>query len=135
MNEQSVKTVVDASVEDRDFQVAMLEEGLVHRVARRVREFRKTKGLSQQALAEMLNTQQPRVALIEAGESNLTLRSLAELAYCLDRFAEDFVVERAVYRRTEPWGQPTLTVLGGGQSDAGVRVTYGQASKLEKAAV
>ncbi len=113
MKDQNLDQALESSMGDSDFHVAMLAEELVHRVALRVRDFRKANGMSQRFLADQLGTKQPRVALIESGESNLTLRSLAELAYHLGRDPEDFVADRATYQKPA-WGRPSLVVQGTG---------------------
>ena len=79
--------------DDVGFQVAFLEEDLLNRVAFRVLQYRKAGGLSQAGLAERMQTQQPAIARIEAGEANLTLRTLAQLAFFLGCEPEELVCE------------------------------------------
>lgn len=102
--------------DDRDFQLAMVEEGLLHRVALRTIHFRKTKRLSQKALAKRMGTKQPAIARIEAGDTNLTLRTLAQLAFALERVPEDFVTDRVLYRGGEAWGEPNVRLVRAQQS-------------------
>lgn len=97
MKEGNMKQFLDSLTSDPKFQLAMLEEGLIHRVGLRVMEFRKMAGLSQKALASALGTKQPRIARIEAGEANITLRALAQLAFVMRCAPEDFVVEHPSY--------------------------------------
>jgi DNA-binding Xre family transcriptional regulator len=84
--------------DDPSFQLAMMEEGLIHRVALRVMQYRKAMGISQPDLAEMIGTKQPRIATLEAGNANVTLRTLAKVAFALGCEAEDLVSERAPYQ-------------------------------------
>ncbi len=97
MKKNEMPGFLEGLTDDQTFQVAMLEEGLIHRVARRVMQFRKSLGMSQEALASLIGTKQPRVANIEAGEANITLRTLAQLSFALKCEPENFVVERQEY--------------------------------------
>jgi ribosome-binding protein aMBF1 (putative translation factor) len=104
--------------DDVGFQVAFLEEDLLNRVAFRVLQYRRAGGLSQAGLAELMQTQQPAIARIEAGEANLTLRTVAQLAFFLGCEPEELVCEsepeslQARWRRQdEPRGMEDLPVL------------------------
>ena len=113
MKTNSLQNPPNDLVDNNDFQVAMLEEGLIHRVALRALEFRRALGLSQAHVAKRLGTKQPSVARIEAGEANMTLRTLAQLALALEHPPEDFVTDRPMYTGGV-WEQPQLTVVRGG---------------------
>lgn len=97
INKNNMSDVLEHLTDDPSFQVAMLEEGLIHRVALRVMRRRKALGMSQESLAERIGTKQPRVANIEAGEANVTLRVLAQLAFALECEPEEFVAEHPSY--------------------------------------
>jgi transcriptional regulator with XRE-family HTH domain len=88
---------------DPDYSLAYAEEDLIHRVALRVLEFREASGLSQRELAELLGTKQPAVARIEAGDANLTLRKVAQIAYVLGYDAESLVVRDCPEPVTLEW--------------------------------
>jgi transcriptional regulator with XRE-family HTH domain len=94
-DEQKLRELLGDLAEDREFQAAMLEEDLISRVALRVLKARKANGLTQAELAKMIGTHQPGIARIEAGESNLRLRTLAQLALALRCEPEALVSERA----------------------------------------
>ena len=67
------------------------EEDLIHRVALRVLLFRRALGMTQAELGAAVAKDQPFISEVEAGFRNLTLRSMAQLAYALDRDPEDFL--------------------------------------------
>jgi transcriptional regulator with XRE-family HTH domain len=68
-------------------------EDLVHRVAVNTLRLRTERGWTQAELAERAQTDQARIARIEGGEVNLTLRRLAALAYALEVEASELVGE------------------------------------------
>lgn len=80
--------------EDEEYRRAYAEEDLIHRVAERVYLIRRKLNLTQAELADKLGTQQPAIARIEAGYENLTLRTMANLAWALDCRSEDLVKRR-----------------------------------------
>jgi transcriptional regulator with XRE-family HTH domain len=88
---------------DADFRRTLLEGDLIHRVARRVMRFRKLLGMSQEDLANRMGTRQPRVARIESGEANLTLRALAHVAMALECCPEDLLTETPPRALTGRW--------------------------------
>ena len=55
-------------------------QALQKQVGRRIRELREKKGLSQEALAGICNLHRTYVGLIERGERNLTLSTIAVVA-------------------------------------------------------
>jgi len=64
---------------------------LVERVTRRIAEVRRSKGLTQEQLAERLETAMKNLQRIEAGQ-NLTLRTLARVASALEVTAVDLLL-------------------------------------------
>ena len=62
--------------------VAQLPDDLVARVARRLAEVRRERGITQEELAERLDTAERNVRRIEAGQ-NITLRTLSRIAVAL----------------------------------------------------
>ena len=60
-------------------------EGELQRiVGRNLRAYRKAKGISQEAFADVLGVHRTYMGGIERGERNLTLKSLERIADCLD---------------------------------------------------
>jgi transcriptional regulator with XRE-family HTH domain len=66
-------------------------QALISRVARRIAELRRTKGLTQAEFAERLRCSVQYVGLVERGKQNLTLGKLAEIANVLGTTFEDLV--------------------------------------------
>ncbi len=60
-------------------------------VGRRVAELRRQRGLSQEALAGLLDRDPRWLARIEAGGQNVTIRTLVRLANALDVHAADLL--------------------------------------------
>ena len=58
---------------------------------RRVRELRKSKGISQEKLAEMAGIDRSYMGNIERGEKNITLKKAYEICDALDVKIEDLV--------------------------------------------
>jgi len=106
-----LQKLLEGYTEDPEFQRAMLEEGLINRVALRVMQYRKASELSQPELAELLDTQQPSIARIEAG-ANVTLRTLARLAFALRCEPESLVAEESPWSVADHWepGEVRYTV-------------------------
>jgi transcriptional regulator with XRE-family HTH domain len=65
-------------------------EEFVVRVSRRIAEIRRSRGVTQDQLAEVLGTATRNVQRLEAGQ-NLTLHTLARLAAALDVTVADLV--------------------------------------------
>ena len=93
MSEKSFDGLLEELASDSEFQQAFMEEDLINRVGLRVLAYRKAEGLAQNELAERTGTRQPAIAKIEAGESNLTLRKLAQLALALQCDPADLICE------------------------------------------
>ena len=60
------------------------DKGLQLILAARVREIRRNLKLAQRELAMLIGTKQTFIFLVEAGEANVTLKTLARLAKALD---------------------------------------------------
>lgn len=58
---------------------------------RRVRELRKSKGISQESLAEMAGIDRSYMGNIERGEKNITLKKAYEICDALDIEIQDLV--------------------------------------------
>ena len=100
-----LKSLKDQFFRDREFRKAYAAEDLIHRVAERIQHFRNNQGLTQEELAQRLGTKQPRVARIEGGFENLTLRTLSNLAFELECRAEDLVSRRLLGDYSENWSK------------------------------
>lgn len=75
-------------------------------VGRRIAELRETKGLSQAAVAEAIQTTVPNLQRIEYGQQNLTLGTLTKIANAVGvRVAEFFAPLESPKRRRKP-GRP-----------------------------
>lgn len=80
-----------------------LQTNLVASVARRIKELRLARGLTQDALAEALGIATKNAQRIEAGRQNLTLKTLQQIATILD--VEPYELLRAA-------GSPVLSDAG-----------------------
>lgn len=74
-----------------EFLHSYAEEDLLHRIALGTLLFRREKGLTQEELAKKLGKSQSFISELEAGLRNITLRTLALLAFTLERDPQDFV--------------------------------------------
>ncbi len=61
-----------------------MEGDLQRSVGRNLRAYRKTRGLSQEAFADVLDVHRTYMGGIERGERNLTLKSVERIAACID---------------------------------------------------
>lgn len=61
-----------------------MEGELQRAVGRNLRSYRQTRGLSQEAFAEVLGVHRTYMGGVERGERNLTLRSVERIAASLD---------------------------------------------------
>lgn len=61
----------------------MNEFQLYSQVGRKIREVRKSKHLNQQALADLCNFEKSNMSRIEAGKTNLTIKTLGKIATSL----------------------------------------------------
>ena len=76
---------------DPEFAAASREEADKLKLARRIRELREAKGLSQTQLAELIETKQPSIARIESGRALPRLEVLQRIASALGmRLTIDF---------------------------------------------
>jgi transcriptional regulator with XRE-family HTH domain len=57
-----------------------VEGQLQHAIGRNLREYRQTRGLSQESFAEVLGVHRTYMGGLERGEHNLTLRSIERIA-------------------------------------------------------
>lgn len=71
-------------LEDPEFAAAWKETELEYLVARNIIKKRKALGLTQNELAKRIKTQQSVISRIEAGNSNITLKTLGDIAKALD---------------------------------------------------
>ena len=74
-----------------EFLRSYAEEDLLHRIALGTLLFRREKGLTQEELAKKLGKSQSFISELEAGLRNITIRTLALLAFTLQRDPQDFV--------------------------------------------
>jgi transcriptional regulator with XRE-family HTH domain len=71
------------------------EKGFVERVARRIAEARRARGITQEDLAGRIETAPRSYQRIEAGQQNLTLRTIARIAAALDVAPEELIAGTA----------------------------------------
>jgi transcriptional regulator with XRE-family HTH domain len=61
------------------------------KLGEKIMNLRKAKGLSQEELAELLDTQHTQIGRVERGESNSTINRLRKIAKALDISIEELV--------------------------------------------
>jgi transcriptional regulator with XRE-family HTH domain len=93
-----------------------------YNVAEAVIRLRRLRGMSQAELAELMKTQQPAIARIEAGAANLRLSSLEQLAEALNatiriELAPTECLRWTVQKRAW-WDEPENWLLLGGSAPA-----------------
>lgn len=66
-------------------------EAIPKQVGERIRELRRSRGLSQEALADMSNLDRSHMGQIERGNCNLDLRTLAKIGAGLQMSVADLV--------------------------------------------
>lgn len=101
----SLKELKDELFEATPYRRAYAIEDLIHRVAERVLVYRQKRGLTQAELARETEQTQPRIAEIEGGFVNMTLRTLAKLAFALDCRPEDLVMRDSSVARLQGWDE------------------------------
>jgi len=65
-------------------------------LASNIRSFRKTRGLSQEALAEMCSLHRTYIGAVERGERNVTLSTLELIAGALGVSVPDLLTEESI---------------------------------------
>lgn len=78
-------------MKDPEYRRAHFEGEPILRVAVHVIRFRNEAGLTQEQLAERMEKKQSWISRVEAGEENLTLKTLGQLAYALDKDPAEFL--------------------------------------------
>jgi transcriptional regulator with XRE-family HTH domain len=81
---ETLKAEILARTEDPERRVEWLGFEAVNRASYWIYHLRKRLALSQGALARRLKTRQPNISAIEAGQTNLTIRSLGRIAAVLE---------------------------------------------------
>lgn len=66
----------------------------------RIRRFRKTKGLTQQALAELSNQEPSNISHIERGATKLSLPTIVSIANALDVTVDDLLCDSLAKSRS-----------------------------------
>ena len=69
-------------------------------IGMRIRRLRKTKGLTQQALAEMSNQEPSNISHIERGATKLSLPTIVNIANALDVTVDDLLCDSLSESRT-----------------------------------
>lgn len=77
--------------DEEEYRRAWAEEDVIGRVAIHVNRFRHQANITQEELARRLRKRQPWVSRLEAGQENVTLRTLGRLAYALQCDATELV--------------------------------------------
>ena len=78
-------------MKDPEYRRAHFEGEPALRVAVHVIRFRNEAGLTQKELAERMKKKQSWISRVEAGEENLTLKTLGQLAYALEKDLAEFL--------------------------------------------
>jgi ribosome-binding protein aMBF1 (putative translation factor) len=74
-----------------EYRRAHFEGEPILRVAVHVIRFRNEAGLTQEELAERMEKRQSWISRVEAGEENLTMKTLGQLAYALEKDPAEFL--------------------------------------------
>lgn len=82
-------------LEDPEFAKAWEETELEYLLARNMIKRRKKLGMTQSELAKLLNTTQSVVSRIEAGNSNVTLKTLGDIAKALDTNVNNLIADES----------------------------------------
>lgn len=82
-------------LEDPGFAEAWKETELEYLLARNIIKRRKKLGMTQVELAKRLRTTQSAVSRIEAGNSNVTLKTLGDLAKALDTDVNNLITDES----------------------------------------
>jgi transcriptional regulator with XRE-family HTH domain len=94
----------------------VLHEALLRDVGARIAEIRRARGLTQSELAERMGSNEKHLQRIEAGQENLTLRSVASIAEALEAdTASLFQPPISLQRRR---GRPPRAAFAGTESPA-----------------
>lgn len=67
------------------------DKGFLERVARRISDARRTKGITQEDFAALIGTAPRSYQRMEAGQQNLTLRTIARIASALGLSPEELI--------------------------------------------
>jgi predicted transcriptional regulator len=78
-------------MKDPEYRRAHFEGEPILRVAIHVIRFRNEAGLTQEELAERMKKKQSWISRVEAGWENLTLKTLGQLAYALEKDPAEFL--------------------------------------------
>lgn len=78
-------------MKDPEYRRAYFEGQPIFRVAIHVIRFRNEAGLTQEELAERMKKKQSWISRVEAGWENLTLKTLGQLAYALEKDPAEFL--------------------------------------------
>jgi transcriptional regulator with XRE-family HTH domain len=78
-------------MKDPEYRRAHFEGEPILRVAVHVIRFRNEAGLTQEELGERMEKKQSWISRVEAGEENLTLKTLGQVAYALEKDPAEFL--------------------------------------------
>lgn len=78
-------------MKDEEYRRAHFEGEPVLRVAVHVIRFRNAIGLTQEELAERMSKKQSWISRVEAGQENLTMKTLGQFAYALEKDPAEFL--------------------------------------------
>jgi predicted transcriptional regulator len=78
-------------MKDPEYRRVHSEGAPILRVAVHVIRFRNEAGLTQEELADRMAKKQSWISRVEAGEENLTLKTLGQLAYALEKDPAEFL--------------------------------------------
>lgn len=84
-----VEKRLEKRLNDPEFKKAWKDTELEYQIARNVIFKRKDLGITQQQLAERSNKKQSVISRIETGDSNVTLKTLSEIAAALNTTVSD----------------------------------------------
>ena len=69
----------------------MIFEQVLKNIGGRIKEIRENKGMSQQSLADACNFEKSNMSRIEAGRTNLTVRTLYKISQALEVKISDLI--------------------------------------------
>lgn len=90
---------------DREFRLDWDNDFGFH-VARNVQELRRLRGLTQEGLAGLIGSAQPKVAVLESGDANVTLKTISKYVSALcGRLRFEIEPAELEHPRLPPWWQ------------------------------
>ena len=95
------KTAYDEMMEDKEFARLMAQEDLIMDVTEAFCEILEERNISRSRLARMMGKTKSYISQILNGSRNLTLRTIADMAFCLGYKVEINIKKRSAQNRQE----------------------------------